>query len=100
MAPRSTVHPAMSGIDIRHAHSLPMDQARTAVEQVANSLVQRFDVSCDWQGDTLHFARPGVDGRIALEPQQLHVTASLGFLLSAMRGPIETEIRRVLAERF
>lgn len=90
----------MSGIDIRHAHTLSMDQARAAVDQVANSLSQRFDVACEWRGDALHFSRPGVDGRIALEPSQLHVTASLGFLFSALRGPIEAEVRRVLAERF
>lgn len=90
----------MSGIDIRHSHSLPMEQARQAVEQVAQSLSARFDVGCDWEEDTLHFSRTGVTGRIALEPRQVHVTANLGFLLSAMKGPIEAEIRRVLAERF
>ena len=90
----------MSGIDIHHAHSLPMDEARTAVEQVARSLSERFDVEYSWQDDVMRFARSGVDGRIALLPNALHVTASLGFLLSAMKGPIESEIRRVLAERF
>jgi len=90
----------MSAIDIRHAHTLSTEQARTAVGQLADSLSQRFDVACEWRGDALHFSRPGVDGRIALEPQQLHVTASLGFLFSALRGTIESEIRRVLAERF
>lgn len=90
----------MSAIDIRHPHSLSMDQARAAVDRVAGSLRQRFDVACEWRGDALHFSRPGVNGRIALEPQQLHVTASLGLLFSAMRGPIEAEVRRVLAERF
>jgi len=90
----------MSAIDIRHSHSLPMDQARQAIEQVAQKLSERFDVAYDWQGDTLRFSRAGVDGRIALEPSQLHVTATLGFLLSALKGPIEAEIRRVLAERF
>ncbi|MGJ4730264.1 polyhydroxyalkanoic acid system family protein [Luteimonas sp. SDU101] len=90
----------MAGIDIRHPHSLPLDQARLSVEQVAQKLSERFEVACDWQDDTLHFSRSGVEGRIALEPNQVHVTASLGFLLSAMKGPIEAEIRRVLAERF
>lgn len=90
----------MAGIDIRHDHDLSMEQARQAVQQVADSLAQRFGVDCDWQGDTLRFNRPGVDGRIALAPRQVHVTTSLGFVLSAMRGPIEAEIRRVLAERF
>lgn len=90
----------MAGIDIRHKHSLPMDKARKAVEQVAKKLAERFDVTYGWDGDTLNFARSGVDGRIALEPKALHVTAKLGFLLSALQGPIEAEIRRVLSEKF
>jgi putative polyhydroxyalkanoate system protein len=52
------------------------------------------------EGDTLHFTRSGVDGHIALQPDSLHVTAQLGFLLSAMKGSIEQEIRRVLDEKF
>ena len=87
-------------IDIRHRHSLPHAQARKAVEDVAVKLGERFGMDYRWEGDVLHFKRSGVDGRIALTPKQLHVTAKLGFLLSAMKGPIEQEIRRVLAERF
>ena len=90
----------MPGIDIHHSHSLPMAKARKAVEEVAQKLVERFGVHYRWEGDTVHFSRSGVDGRIALEPKQLHVTAQLGFLLSALKGPIENEIKRVLDERF
>ena len=90
----------MAGIDIRHKHSLPMDKARKAVEQVAKKLSERFDVEYGWDGDVLNFARSGVDGKIAVSPKQLRVTASLGFLLSALKGPIEAEIRRVLDEKF
>lgn len=90
----------MPGIDIRHEHSMPLAKARKAVEDVAKKLAERFDVEYDWDGDTLNFARSGVDGKIALQPKQLHVTAQLGFLLSALKGPIESEIRRVLDERF
>lgn len=90
----------MSGIDIRHTHSLPHAKARKAVEEVAKKLAERFEFEYAWQGDDLHFNRSGVDGRIALKPKELHVTAKLGFLVSAFRGPIEQEIRRVLDERF
>ena len=90
----------MSHIDIRHAHSLNHKQARKAVEDVARKLGERFGMDHRWEGDVLHFARSGVDGHIALEPEMLHVTAKLGFLLAAMKGPIEQEIRRVLAEKF
>ncbi|CAN5692263.1 polyhydroxyalkanoic acid system family protein [soil metagenome] len=90
----------MSGIDIEHKHSLPPAKARKAVEEVAIKLGEKFGMNYRWEGDTLHFVRSGVDGRIALAPKRLHVTAKLGFLLSAMQGPIEAEIRRVLKDRF
>lgn len=79
---------------------MPLAKARKAVEDVARKLAERFDVEYGWDGDTLNFARSGVDGKIALAPEQLHVTAQLGFLLSALKGPIEAEIRRVLDEKF
>ncbi|TWI03923.1 putative polyhydroxyalkanoate system protein [Luteimonas cucumeris] len=90
----------MSSIDIHHPHSLPMPKARKAVEEVAQKLAERFGVDYSWDEDTLNFMRSGVDGKIALLPKQLHVSAELGFLLSALKGPIESEIRRVLDERF
>lgn len=90
----------MSHIDIHHAHSLTHKQARKAVEEVALKLADRFGMDHHWDGDVLHFRRSGVDGHIAIEPKQLHVTAKLGFLLAAMKGPIEQEIRRVLGEKF
>ena len=90
----------MPSIDIRHSHSLAPGKARRAVDEVAAKLADRFGVACEWDGDTLNFVRGGVDGKIALGPQQLHVTAQLGFLLSTLKGPIEAEIRRVLQERF
>ena len=90
----------MSTIELEHSHRLAPEAARRAVEDVAIRLGQRFGMDYRWEGDTLHFRRPGVDGQIALMPGRLHVHARLGLLLAAMRGPIEQEIRRVLAERF
>ena len=76
------------------------EQARKAIEGVAKKLAERFDMDYGWDGDTLNFSRSGVDGKIALLADKLRVTANLGFLLSAMKGPIEAEIRRVLSEKF
>ncbi|MGH8082361.1 MAG: polyhydroxyalkanoic acid system family protein [Lysobacter sp.] len=90
----------MSSIDIHHPHTLAPAKARKAVEEVAQKLAERFDVEYGWDKDTLNFSRSGVDGKIALQPNKLHVTAQLGFLLGALKGPIESEIRRVLEERF
>lgn len=90
----------MPTIDIRHDHSMPPARARKAVQEVADKLSERFGIDYEWAGDTLNFARSGVDGKIDLAPNQLRVTANLGFLMSAFKGPIESEIRRVLQERF
>lgn len=90
----------MASIDIQHPHSKTPAQARKAVESMAKKLAERFDMDYGWDGDTLNFSRSGVDGRIALLADKLRVTANLGFLLSAMKGPIEQEIRRVLSEKF
>lgn len=90
----------MADIDIQHPHTMDADQARTAVQEIADKLTDRFGVACRWDGDILHFGRSGIEGRIALLPSQLHVTATLGFLFAAMKGPIEAELRRVLDKRF
>jgi len=90
----------MAGIDIKHTHSMPMAKARKAVEDVAKKLASRFDFDYGWDGDTMNFSRSGVDGKIALKPKELHVTAKLGFLLSALQGTVEKEIRKVLDEKF
>ncbi|WP_313927039.1 polyhydroxyalkanoic acid system family protein [Pseudoxanthomonas sp.] len=90
----------MASIDIQHPHSKTPAQARKAVESMAKKLAERFDMDYGWDGDTLNFSRSGVEGKIALLADKLRVTANLGFLLSAMKGPIEQEIRRVLSEKF
>jgi len=90
----------MATIDIRHPHTLAPEQARQAVQHIADALTERFSAEHSWNGDSLLFKRSGVDGRVQLEPGAVRVTAELGFLLGAMKGTIENEIRRVLAERF
>lgn len=90
----------MPSIDIKHAHSRPLPEARKSVQRVADHLAAKFDVACSWDGNTLHFKRSGVDGRIRVSTRQIHVTADLGFLLLAIRGSVEREIHRYLKEEF
>ncbi len=90
----------MSKIDIRHAHALPKAKARKAIEEVARTLAEKFDMAYGWDGDILNFSRSGVDGSIELAPKELHVHAKLGFLTAMFKDPIEGEIKRVLKEKF
>ena len=86
-------------IDISHPHQLAPDAAHAVVQTIAENLHERFQVSTQWQGDTLVFSRPGVDGQIRLAPGQVRVTAQLGFPYSMMQSMVEGEIQRVLGER-
>ena len=93
----------MTARERRQPHSPPNAALRAQLnEEQLMTLreLERFGVDYDWDGDTLNFARGGVDGKIDLTPESLRVTANLGFLMSAFKGPIESEIKRVLDERF
>jgi putative polyhydroxyalkanoate system protein len=90
---------AMASIDLTHRHSLPPEAARRAVEEAIEKVGRKMGVDYRWEGDTLHFQRQGVDGRIALVPGEVHVAAKLGLLFSALKGTIESELLRVLQER-
>jgi len=90
----------MPSIDIRHRHSKSLKDARASVERVAQKIQQKFDVSCAWEGDTLAFERSGVHGQIELSKGEVRVVANLGFLMMALKGPIESEIHKVLEKEF
>ena len=62
--------------------------------------LNRIDATHAWQGDTLVFRRSGVDGQIRVDAKSVRVTVELGFLLLAIRGSVEREIRRYLDEEF
>jgi putative polyhydroxyalkanoate system protein len=89
----------MSSIDIRHAHALPDDGARKAIESMVAKLTEKFSLESSWVGDALKFNGSGVKGLIELLPGQVHVTAELGFPVSMMKGMVESEIQRVLQEK-
>lgn len=90
----------MSRIDIKRPHRLSLAEARTKVEHIAQHLAKKFEMDYDWEGNTLHFTRSGVDGHIKVGARQVHVVAQLGFLLLMLKGPVEREIHRYLDEEF
>jgi putative polyhydroxyalkanoate system protein len=90
----------MHTIDIKKAHTFEIKKAKKAVQKVADQIAKKFDVVCSWDGNTLNFERSGVDGHIKVNPKSIHVIADLGFFLSALKSPIESEIKRYLNEQF
>ena len=90
----------MPSIHIERKHTKSMKDAKAAVERVAESISERFDVEYGWEGSTLHFERTGVDGHIALSKGKVVVSVNMGFLLMALRGPIERSIHEHIDREF
>jgi len=90
----------MADIDLKRVHQLGMKAARHAADEMAADLGKKFGLSGSWTGNTLHFDRPGVSGKLALTEKDLHLTVTLGFLLKALRGSIERAVHEELDTLF
>ncbi|MFT4198638.1 MAG: polyhydroxyalkanoic acid system family protein [Pseudoxanthomonas sp.] len=90
----------MARIDIVHAHARSPAQARQAIDAIARTLADRYGLRHAWQGERLSLSGSGIQAGIDNLPGQVRVSAELGLLASALKGTIEQEIRRVLAEKF
>jgi putative polyhydroxyalkanoate system protein len=90
----------MADIDIRRNHDLGLKAARAAADKMAEHLGEKFSLRGKWDGNVLHFDRPGVTGTLAITGHDVALSVSLGFLLKAMKGSIETAIARELDQLF
>jgi putative polyhydroxyalkanoate system protein len=88
----------MPSIDLHQPHQLPLAEARARVEHVAERMREKFGMDSRWDGDTLRFSRSGVKGAIVVAADKVAVHAELGLMLSPLKGMVEDEIRRKLAE--
>jgi putative polyhydroxyalkanoate system protein len=82
----------MPDIDLKRTHALGLAAARTAAERMAADLKKKFGLSGDWNGNTLHFERSGIHGALEVAASSVHITATLGFLMKAMKPTIEKAI--------
>jgi putative polyhydroxyalkanoate system protein len=86
----------MPTIDIRRKHGKTPKQAHALVDKTATAMGKKFGLAHEWDGDTLHFKRSGVNGTIEVTKTEIVVHAELGFLLGAMKPMIEREIEEKL----
>jgi putative polyhydroxyalkanoate system protein len=90
----------MSHIDLRATHTMSHDAAKSAAEELASDLARKFEIEYEWEGDHIHFERPGASGSIMVGDRDIQITARLGFMLMFLRHRIEEEIVRYLSEHF
>ena len=90
----------MSYIDMHAHHALSREEAQAAADRLAADLAQKFEIEYGWDGDHIHFERPGVDGTITVRESEIRIKARLGLVLMFLKGRIEQEIVSYLSEHF
>ncbi len=86
----------MADISMKRSHELGLKGARVAADKMAEKLGEKFDLTGDWKGNTLHFNRPGVNGTLAVTDHDMQLEVTLGFMLKMMKGPIEKAVQEQL----
>lgn len=90
----------MADMEIRRPHSKAHDEAKKLAEGVAKNMQEEFGMNYEWVGDVINFSRSGVSGTLAVAKDEIVVQAKLGFLLSALKPKIISEVNRFLDEKF
>ncbi|MGD9343673.1 MAG: polyhydroxyalkanoic acid system family protein [Desulfuromonadales bacterium] len=90
----------MSHIDMLARHSMPAEEAQQAADELASDLAQKFEINYGWEGDHIHFERPGVNGQITVRENEIRIKARLGLMLIFLKPVIEEEITQYLQNHF
>jgi len=90
----------MSYIDMHARHSMRREEAQSAADELAGDLARKFDIDYGWEGDHIHFERPGVNGTITIREKEIRIEARLGLMLMFLKPQIENEITRYLRDHF
>ena len=79
---------------------MPTEEAQKAADELASDLAEKFEINYGWDGDHIHFERPGVHGRITVRDNEIRIKATLGLMLIFLKPLIEDEITQYLQTHF
>ena len=90
----------MPDIKLHRKHQLGLPAARKLALKWAEKAEEKFDMDCTYEEgddqDTLYFTRAGIKGTLQVLHDALDFHAELGFLVSAFKTRIETELTEQL----
>ncbi len=90
----------MADIHVVRAHGLGLAKARKIAFRWAEQVESAFDMVCTYQEggsqDEVCFARSGVEGTLVITKEMFELKVKLGFIVSAFKGKIESEIVKQL----
>jgi putative polyhydroxyalkanoate system protein len=86
----------MSEIKYKRHHHLSLKDAKKIAQKTADDLAEEYSLVSEWEGDTLHFHRLGVDGHMHVTESYIDLNVKLGFLLRPFKSAFEHHIERNL----
>ena len=86
----------MPELHILRQHSLGLPKARKIAFEWAEKAEKDLSMECTYQegktSDDVEFSRSGVKGTLKVTAEKFELNVTLGFLLGAFKGRIESEI--------
>ena len=77
---------------IRREHTLGVEEAKRRVDQVAEELGGKLNLTSRWEGNDLRVDGRGVTGRIVVEADSVEVHVTIGLPMLMLREPIRVAI--------
>jgi putative polyhydroxyalkanoate system protein len=88
----------MAKFEVDIPHSLGPTEAKQRIAGATGKLEKDYGATCTWNGDSeLVVSRKGLDARVCIEPERVHVDLNLGFLLTPLAGAIKGGITKELS---
>ena len=89
----------MADIQIKRSHKLGLDEARSAAEEIAESLKERLQTIYHWDGEHLRFKRSGANGYLHVTADIIEISISLGLMFKPLRTVIEGKVVEFLDKK-
>ena len=90
----------MAQILIERSHQMGLEQARRTAQQWMDDARSQLDLRCEvvagTELDEVHFSRAGLSGTLEVSGRHFRMQAQLGFVFSAFKQRIESEIEKNL----
>jgi putative polyhydroxyalkanoate system protein len=89
----------MPKLTIEHPHSLPIDEVKRRLEDLANRMSQKYSIDAEWTSSTeAKVKRTGVTGTITCAADKVVVFLDLSFALAPIKGKVESRVRQELSQ--
>lgn len=91
----------MNSIEILHNHTYDKQTACDKAEEMLEDLASNYDLEIESNGDGfISFSGSGITGQVEIQHNIIKLSATLNFLMIAMKPVIVTEIKKKLDIKF